>query len=439
MDALPAAVDMERATLGAVLLNRDAFAPAVAILPDAADYYLEQHAHIWRAMLACWETRTPPDIRLVVEALRTAGMLEAAGGQAYLIELVDYAQASGHVLAYAQAVAAAATRRRAISAGSAIARLAWDEAQPLADLHAAAQSLLDAALVRGIRRSGATIREVVEGLIDAMDAGVIPGLPTGLRDLDALTGGLQRSDLVILAARPAVGKSSMAMTIAHNAATAGKRVDVYSLEMSRDQLVTRLIGMRTGIDVQRIRLGRANGSIERAAVCQALIELAELPIIIEDAGSLSIADVRSLVLRNASLHGTPDLIVIDYLQLMRGSGKTENRVQEVGQISRGLKALARELDRPVLVLSQLSRAVEGRAGHVPMLSDLRESGDIEADADIVIFIYRDELYNPESNKKGIAELHIAKHRNGPVGVVPLRFDASTTTFRDLSSRTPDAY
>ncbi|MFM7679227.1 MAG: replicative DNA helicase, partial [Roseiflexaceae bacterium] len=260
---------------------------------------------------------------------------------------------------------------------------------------------------------------------------------TGYRDFDQITGGLQRSDLIILAARPGTGKTSFAMSLAYNVAMYFQHtVAVFSLEMGREQLVQRLIAMETQIDTHRLRLGQVPDN-QLKLVFEAMGRLSSAPIYIEDTPGISVMELRSKARRLKTQYGC-DLIVIDYLQLMSGRGK-ENRVQEVSEISRGLKALARELNVPVIALSQLSRAVEGRQSHVPMLSDLRESGSIEQDADIVMFIYRDELYNKESDKKGIAEIHIAKHRNGPVGVVNMRFDPATTRFADLTYRSPEGY
>jgi replicative DNA helicase len=267
--------------------------------------------------------------------------------------------------------------------------------------------------------------------------GEVMGVQTGYRDFDQITGGLQRSDLIILAARPGTGKTSFAMSLAYNVAMYySNTVAVFSLEMGREQLVQRLIAMETQIDTHRLRLGQVPDN-QLKIVFDAMGRLAQAPIYIEDTPGISIMELRSKARRLQSQHGV-SLIIIDYLQLMSGRGK-ENRVQEVGEISRGLKALARELNVPVIALSQLSRAVEGRQSHIPMLSDLRESGSIEQDADIVMFIYRDELYNKDSDKKGIAEIHIAKHRNGPVGVVNMRFDPSTTRFADLTYRAPEGY
>ncbi|MBC8078178.1 MAG: replicative DNA helicase, partial [Chloroflexales bacterium] len=270
--------------------------------------------------------------------------------------------------------------------------------------------------------------------------GEVVGVPTGYKDLDEVTGGLQRSDLIILAARPATGKTSLALCMAYNVALAGNgTVGVFSLEMSREQLVQRILAMHTGVDTQKLRTGNIRDS-DLQGVMEAMGQLSSIPLYIEDSAGLSISDVRSKARRLHAEAGL-DLLIVDYLQLMQGrGGRGDNRVQEVSEISRGLKALARELNVPLIALSQLSRAVEGRATHVPMLSDLRESGSIEQDADIVMFIYREELYDRETDKKGIAEIHIAKHRNGPTAVIPLRFDAATTRFQNLERfRAPEGY
>ncbi|MEX2315157.1 MAG: replicative DNA helicase, partial [Thermomicrobiales bacterium] len=266
--------------------------------------------------------------------------------------------------------------------------------------------------------------------------GAIVGVPTGFADLDKLTGGLQRSDLIIIAARPAVGKSALGLGFAYNAAVRfDKTVGLFVMEMSAEQIVQRMLSMETGIDSHRLRMGYIDDS-EWSSVTRAFGRLAEASIYIDDTASVNIMEVRSKARRLHAERGL-DLLVIDYLQLMTAS-RVDNRVQEISQISRALKGLARELDIPVVALAQLSRAVETRQSHVPMLSDLRESGSIEQDADIVAFIYREDVYDPDTDRKGIADLIIAKHRNGPVGTVHLRFFDRTARFTDLELyREPD--
>ncbi|MBC8163114.1 MAG: replicative DNA helicase [Roseiflexaceae bacterium] len=438
---LPSNIEAERAVLGSVLLNRDAVTAIAAWLqPD--DFYTEQHAWVYEAMLHCYNNRVPPDTRTVSDELRRKERLDPIGGLPYLLSLVDSVPSSYHIEYYAQIVQRTALLRKLISAGGQIARIGYDESHDIEETFDKAETALFEVSQRRSTQDFVHIGQVIDTYYEQINylqehRGEVVGVPTGLRDLDEITGGLQRSDLIILAARPAVGKTSFAMSVAHGVAKAGNGVvGIFSLEMSRDQLVQRMLAMETGIDTHKLRTGHIRDS-ELQLVMEAMGRLASLPVYIEDTAGLSIMEVRSKARRLQARVGI-DLLVIDYLQLMQGRGR-ENRVQEVGEISRGLKALARELNIPVIALSQLSRAVEGRTSHIPMLSDLRESGSIEQDADIVMFIYRDELYNPDTDKKGVAEIHIAKHRNGPVAVVPMRFEASTTKFSNLTYRTPDGY
>lgn len=438
---LPANIEAERATLGSILLNRDAI---IAIAPWLlGDYfYLEKHNWIYEAMLTCYNARIPPDTRTVSEELRRRERLDPIGGIPYLSELVDAVPTSYHVEYYARIVERTALLRQLISAGGKIAALGYDEQDDLEATLDKAEATLFEVSQRRSTQDFMHIGQVIDSYYEQINyiqehRGEVVGVPTGFRDLDEITGGLQRSDLIILAARPSVGKTSCALSIAYNIATIHQAtVGLFSLEMSREQLVQRLLSMDTKIDSHKLRTGDIREA-ELQRVMEAMGRLAAVPIYIEDTPGLSVMEVRSKARRLQSQAGV-DLLIIDYLQLMQGR-RSDNRVQEVSEISRGLKALARELNVPVVALSQLSRAVEGRTSHVPMLSDLRESGSIEQDADIVIFIYREELYDKETDKKGIAELHIAKHRNGPVGVVPLRFEARTTRFMDLSYRMPDGY
>jgi replicative DNA helicase len=438
---LPSNVDAERATLGSVLLNRDALA-AIAAWLKPEYFYLERHSQIYEAMLACFNNRVPPDTRTVSEELRRRGHLEQVGGVIYLAELVEGVPTSYHVEFYARTVERTAILRRLINTGAQIAALGYNEQIEIDETIDKAEALLFDIAQKRTSQDFVHISAVVDSYYEQLNylqehRGEVMGVQTGYRDFDQITGGLQRSDLIILAARPGTGKTSFAMSLAYNVAMYySNTVAVFSLEMGREQLVQRLIAMETQIDTHRLRLGQVPDN-QLKIVFDAMGRLAQAPIYIEDTPGISIMELRSKARRLQSQHGV-SLIIIDYLQLMSGRGK-ENRVQEVGEISRGLKALARELNVPVIALSQLSRAVEGRQSHVPMLSDLRESGSIEQDADIVMFIYRDELYNKDSDKKGIAEIHIAKHRNGPVGVVNMRFDPSTTRFADLTYRAPEGY
>jgi replicative DNA helicase len=430
--ALPADINAERATLGSILLERDAIIVVAPWLP--ADYfYLEKHAWIYEAMLACYNRRVPPDISTVADELRRNEQLDLVGGILYLSELTDDVPTAVHVEYYARIVERTAVLRRLIEAGGKIAALGYDEQEDVEDTLDRAEAELFNVSQRRAMEDFIHIRRVVDTYFEQITSldegqGDLVGVPTGYIDLDKLTGGLQRSDLIILAARPSVGKTALALSLAYNIAIkAAHTVGIFSLEMSREQLVQRLLAMHTGIDTQRLRTGNISGHLQ--TIIEAMGVLSEASLYIEDTPGLSIMEVRSRARRLRAQVGI-DLIIVDYLQLMQAR-RSDNRVQEVSEISRGLKALARELNVPVLALSQLSRAVEGRVSHVPMLSDLRESGSIEQDADIVMFIYREELYDKETDKKGIAEIHIAKHRNGPLGVVPLRFENRTTTFQNL--------
>ncbi|MBS1967803.1 MAG: replicative DNA helicase [Chloroflexi bacterium SZAS-1] len=438
---LPHSIEAEKATLGSILLNREAIvAVAPWLVPEF--FYVERHAQIYEAMLACYNARIPPDTRTVAEELRRRDRLEGIGGVAYLSDLVDTVPTSYHVEYYARIIERTALLRKLIQAGGKIAALGYNEQDDLEDtLDRAEQTLFDISQRRATQ-DFVPISQVIDSYYEQINylqehRGEVVGVPTGFRDLDEITGGLQQSDLIILAARPSVGKTSFVLSLAYNIALRNQRnVGIFSLEMSRDQLVQRLLAMDSRIDTHRLRTGHV-GETELQVVMSSMARLAAVPIYIEDTPGQTIMEVRSKARRLQSQYGV-DIIIIDYLQLMAGK-RSENRVQEVSEISRGLKALARELNVPVIALSQLSRAVEGRTSHVPMLSDLRESGSIEQDADIVMFIYREELYDKDTDKKGIAELHIAKHRNGPIGVVPMRFDAATTRFDDLTYRTPEGY
>lgn len=648
---LPQNIEAEKATLGSILLNREAIV-AVAPWLLAEYFYMDRHAQIYEAMLACYNARIPPDTRTVSEELRRRDRLDSVGGVPYLSDMVDTVPTSYHVEYYARIVERTALLRKLISAGGKIAALGYDEREELENTLDQAERTLFEVSQRRSNQDFIHIGQVIDSYYEQINylqehRGEVIGVPSGFRDLDELTGGLQQSDLIILAARPSVGKTSFALSLGYNVATRHQRnVGIFSLEMSRDQLVQRLLAMDTRIDSHRLRTGHLNEA-DLQNVMESMGRLAAVPIYIEDTPGLSIMEVRSKARRLQSQSGV-DLIIIDYLQLMAGK-RSDNRVQEVSEISRGLKALARELNVPVIALSQLSRAVEGRASHIPMLSDLRESGclagetliylpdegiyrridelvgysnfnvlalntetwhleprrvvkafttgskpvyrmktrlghtiratanhkfltiqgwkrldelapgmelaapsamqsaqamptmnrlpvgasprerpatqtspalistqtalgniarsvgdhqgaplryddgdgtqrsapiptnggsddvywdaiiaiepdgeadvydltveglhnfvandivvhnSIEQDADIVMFIYREELYDPTTDKKGIAELHIAKHRNGPIGVVPMRFDAATTRFDDLTYRTPEGY
>jgi replicative DNA helicase len=591
--SVPFDLQAERATLGSILLDREAIV-AVASWLLTEYFYLEKHAMVYEAMLACYGRREPPDLTTVSTELRRQERLDLVGGISFLGELLGEVPTAVHVEYYARSVERTAVLRKLIEAGGKITALGYDESQPLETTLDKAEAELFTISQRRSNQDFVHIGQIVNQLFTQIETlqdrrGDVVGVPTGYTDLDELTGGLQPSDLIILAARPSVGKTSLALSLAYNVAyQTNQTVGVFSLEMSRDQLVQRMLSMHTGIDMQRLRTGNLRGD-ELNLALEGMGVLSEIPIYIEDTPGLSINEVRSKARRLHAEAGV-DLLMIDYLQLMSGR-RSDNRVQEVSEISRGLKALAREIKVPLIALSQLSRAVEGRQSHIPMLSDLRESGclageslvymadsgnyqridtlvgktgfnvlalntrtwkleprpvtnafctgvkpvyrlttrlgrsiratanhkfltidswqrldklkpgdrlamprclpgsseatmsddelgdvywnqivsiepdgkepvydltvdefhcfiasdfilhnSIEQDADIVMFIYREELYDKETEKKGIAEIHLAKHRNGPLGIVPLRFEARTTRFQNLERyRAPEGY
>lgn len=435
MNELPHNLEAERAVLGSIFLNADAIVTLAPWL-SADFFYQEKHRLIYRAMLFCYQQRGMPSVRLVSDQL--GSNLDAAGGFTYLLRLDDGLPHGLDAEYYARKVERCAIGREMLKASGAIARIAVD-GQPADEALADAQAqLAKVATLRSSSIAFVPFSAIVDEVYDDLAGDTTPGITTGFRDLDAITGGLHPGNLIILAARPSVGKSSLAGCLACNIASQHKMpVAFISLEMGRKEILTRAAALYAGLDLAAIR-DRKLEDEDRTAFLTALQWAHDQPVFVNDEPRQSMAAIRSHVLRLVVEHGTPGLIVVDYLQLMRGNGKKE-RYREIGEFSAELKMLAREVQAPVLALSQLSRAVEGRVSKVPMLSDLRESGDLEQDADIVMFIYREELYDKETDKKGVAELHIAKHRNGALGVVPLRFEAKSTRFDTLSYRQFEGY
>ncbi len=429
----PHNTDAEQGLLGSLLIDRDAII-RVAAFVKPEDFYHHANGTIYRAVFDLYNRREPTDFITLSDELGRREQLDAVGGLGYLSSLLNAVPTAVHVEYYGRIVERTATLRRLIDAGAKIVGIGYQEGIETEDaLDSAEKAIFDVSQKRQTK-DFVSIAEVLDRFFDQIDLlqqnrGAIVGVATGFSDMDALTGGLQKSDLIILAARPSMGKTSMALGIAHGAAVGhGHSVGIFSMEMSADQLVQRLLSMETGVDSHRLRLGQIDDG-EWDRISRAFGRLAEAKIYIDDQAGATVMDVRSKARRLQAEHGL-DLVVVDYLQLMSGR-RSENRVQEISEISRGLKGLARELNVPVVALSQLSRAVESRADHRPMLSDLRESGSIEQDADIVMFIYREDKYEEESEKKGIAEIIVAKHRNGPVGSINLRFFDRTARFADL--------
>lgn len=431
----PQNVDAEMSLLGAVLIDEEVLADVTEIV-KAKDFYDKRHRSIYDAMVNLFEHHKPVDLLTVTDQLKKKDLLNEIGGIAYLTELTNYVPTAAHAATYAEMVAQKAVRRRLIKASGEIGELGYDEEYNVQELLERAEAELFAVSDQSLKNDLTSIETILLESFDRLEElhrnkGGLRGVKTGYRDLDNMTAGLQRSDLVILAARPAMGKTTLVTNLAYNVATLNKQsVLFFSLEMSKEQLIDRMLADVSGVDSWNIRTGNLSDE-DFAKLSEASGEMAEAPIYIDDTPGLTVLEMRTKARRAA--HQAPlGLIVIDYLQLIQGSGRSDgNRVQEVSEISRGLKLLARELNVPVIALSQLSRSVESRSPQIPQLADLRESGSIEQDADIVMFIYREAYYNPDTDRQNITDLIIAKHRNGPVGRVELYFHPERLRFMSL--------
>jgi replicative DNA helicase len=438
LKSVPANIEAERAVLGALMIDPDAIIKVANFL-RAKDFYRERHGWIYDAMASLNERREPLDFVTLTDELERREQLEEVGGPAYLTDLISSTPTAIYVDHYARIVERTAILRRLISAAGKIAELAYDESQDVDEVVDRAEQIIFGISESRIHRDLTPIRAIISDVVERIDfltrnKDTLMGVPTGFTMLDRLLGGLQKSDLLILAARPGMGKSSLALSIALNASRHNNaRVAIFSLEMSNEQLVERLLSMETAINSHRLRMGDIHED-EWPILLEAANMLGTAPIFIDDTPGATVSDLRTKARRLYAEHGL-DMIIIDYMQLMTGSsggnGRNENRQQEISYISRSLKSLARELNVPVIALSQLSRAVEARSDKKPLLSDLRESGSIEQDADVVLFIYREDYYEEDSEKQNIAEIIIAKHRHGSTGNVSLYFRKELTQFRDL--------
>jgi replicative DNA helicase len=430
--------EAEEAVLGSLLIDPDAIIRVATFLAPE-DFYLERHAWIYEAIRDLHERREPADMVTLTDEMERRGQLNEIGGSAYLSGLINATPTSIHVEYYARIIERTAVLRRLIDAAGKIARLAYQDTEEVAEVVDRAEELIFAVTSRQADRDLRHIRQALDKYYDRIEylhqhRGEVIGVPTGLTDLDKLLGGLQRSDMVVMAGRPGMGKTSLALSIALQAARRlHKRIALFSLEMSDEQLVQRLISAETGIDSQRLRLGDIKED-EWPTFIQATNLLAGTSVFIDDTPAISVLELRTKARRLHAEHGL-DLLIVDYLQLMRGDSRSENRQQEISYISRSIKALARELNIPILALSQLSRQVESRHDKRPMLSDLRESGSIEQDADVVLFIYRDDVYNPDSEFPNIAEIIVSKHRSGPTGIFSVYFKKHLAQFVDLEVQT----
>jgi replicative DNA helicase len=436
----PQNIEAEQSVLGSLLIDPDAVSRIGAML-KVPDFYRESHKLLYRSILNLHERDEAADFITVSDELTRQGQLEEVGGASYLTYLINAVPTSIHAEYYGHIVERTAILRRLIEAATQISALAYAEADDVDDVLDRAEQILFGISEHRIARDLIPIKQLLDDYFERIEylsqhQGEPIGVPTGFPDLDKLLGGLQRSDLIILAGRPGMGKTSLAMSIALNTSKKyHQNIAIFNLEMSCEQLVQRFVAAETGIDSQRLRLGLIEGD-EWPKFIKATGLLSELNIFIDDTPAVSILEMRTKARRLASEHSL-EFIIVDYLQLMRGSMRIENRVQEVSDISRGLKALARELNVPVLALSQLSRAVESRQDKHPILSDLRESGSIEQDADVVMFIYREDMYDENTEMKNIAELSVAKHRNGPTGKIHLFFKKELAQFHAVQFERED--
>ena len=435
----PQNIEAERSVLGSLMLDKDAIIK-VANLIRIGDFYKDDHNLIYEAMVELYEKREPIDVLSLSNRLEEKNQLDKVGGSSYLTSLVNSVPSSSNVEHYAKVVQKKSTLRKLITASGEITEMGYKESEDVEKILDEAEQKLFSVSQKYIKQDFVSIKSILESAfnrIDELHKGdhKLRGVPCGFPDLDNLLAGFQKSDLVIIAARPSIGKTSLALDLARQIAVQQKvPVGIFSLEMSSDQLIDRMLAAQSGVDLWRLRTGRLkseDGDDDFQKIGEAMGILSEAPIFIDDAGSSNVMEMRTMARRLQSEHNV-GVIIVDYLQLMEGrSSGGDNRVNEISEISRALKQLARELNIPIIALSQLSRAVESRSPQIPKLSDLRESGSIEQDADIVIFLYREDREKPDTPNKNIIELHIAKHRNGPVGKISLYFDERITSFKSL--------
>ena len=440
----PQNTEAEQSVLGSLMLDRDAIIK-IADLLDPSDFYYQKHEIIFKAMLDLYQQKSSIDVLTLSNRLSELNYLETTGGTTYLTQLVNSVPSAAHVVHYADIVKKKGTLRKLIKVTTDITETAYAEDQAVDAILDQAENKLFSISQKHLKQNFVPLSSALQDTFERIDElhsqkGKLRGTSTGFTDLDKLLGGLQRSDLIILAARPSMGKTSLALDIARQAAHRGVVVGIFSLEMSRDQLVDRLLASEAGVDMWKMRTGNLSSEgldNDFTKIQHAMGRLAEIPMFIDDSASSNVMEIRTKARRLQSDNDL-GLIVVDYLQLMQGVSGTDNRVQEVSEISRHLKSLARELNVPVLALSQLSRAPELRNPPRPVLSDLRESGSLEQDADVVMFIYREDYYKGvDSRKPNIAEILIKKHRNGPTGDVELYWDAEKVRFHNLEKNVPN--
>lgn len=433
----PQNIEAEIAVLGALMIDENAIVKIADFL-SADDFYRSAHRIIFSAMTRLYEKQEPIDMLSVSNVLKERNQLEKVGGANYLAEIVGSVATSSNVATYARVVQKKATLRRLIEAAAEIGELGQSESEDVEKILDKAEQKLFSVSQKHMRQDFIPIREILGEAFERIenihkDSHLLRGVPTGFKGLDSLLGGLQRSDLVIVAARPSLGKTTLALDILRHVSVKEKiPAAMFSLEMSKDQLVDRMLASQAEVDLWKLRTGKLEDEGEYndfQRLGEAFGVLSDAPIFIDDTGTANIMEMRTLA-RRLQMEHKIQLIVVDYLQLMEGR-TSESRVQEITEISRSLKGLARELNLPVIALSQLSRAVEMRSPQIPKLSDLRESGSIEQDADVVLFIYREDREKRDTDKKNIADIIVAKHRNGPLGRIPLYFNEKTVKFTSL--------
>ena len=434
----PQNIDAEQAVLGAMLIKKEAIAEVSQILRPE-DFYRDAHKIVYEAMLTLFNKNEPADIVTVSEYLNNENLMEKVGGVTFITALANTVPTAANVTYHAKIVREKADLRHLINTATDIAGMAYESSDDVSDVIDKSEKMIMEVANRQNVSAFTPMRDIVMETFDKINVlyenkGGLTGIPCGFTDLDKLTSGLQASDLILVAARPSMGKTAFTLNIgAHVALKEHKNVAFFSLEMSKQQLVQRMLCSEGGIDSQKLRKGELDKT-DWSKLVNVANKVAEAPLYIDDTAGITVMELRSKARRLKAEKGL-DLIIIDYLQLMQGrtgKGATDNRQQEISEISRSLKAVARELNVPVIALSQLSRSVESRQIKRPMLSDLRESGSLEQDADIVMFLYREDYYDPETVNKNITEVIVAKHRNGPVDTVKMFFKKEFTRFNDLS-------
>jgi replicative DNA helicase len=431
----PQNIEAEASMLGSLLIDKEAIIK-IADVVAADDFYVDRHRIIFGAIVDLYEARQPLDLLTLSNKLDSLGELEKVGGSAYLTELVESVPTAAHIVHYAGIVAHKATLRRLIGAAGSITALGYDEGSHLDELLDRAEQTLFEVSQKHLKQNFIPISSILAESFDRIDElhrdnNKLRGIPTGFKDLDGVLSGLQKSDLIILAARPSMGKTTLVQNIVqHVAVNEGIPVGFFSLEVSKEQLIDSWLASESGVDSWKLRTGSLDDS-DFPKINDAMARLSEAPIFIDDSAMTNVLEMRTKARRLQSEHDL-GLIVIDYLQLMSGTkGGGDNRVQEVSEISRGLKGLAREINVPVIALSQLSRSVESRTPQIPQLADLRESGSIEQDADVVMFIYREDYYNRDTERQHVTDILIKKHRNGPIGDIELFFHPEKRRFSNL--------